>query len=313
VVADADDLLTIAAAGAIVWRGDPAAPDVALVHRPAYDDWSFPKGKVDPGEHVVAAAVREIGEEIGARVRLGVPLPTAAYTVRGVPKTVDYWVAEYVDGDFVPDEEVDAIAWLPLKKARQRLSHNADQGLLDVFATAPRATTASIAVRHAKAVSRAAWTDPDEGRPLTQRGERQSQVLAQILATAYEPARILTSPWLRCVQTVEPYAARISATVELVDLLGEDEFEDAPDEAVTHLASVVAHDPAVVVCSHGNVMPSVLAVLAAGEDRALQALAAAADRADKDPMTMAKGEFAVLHRERSGRVAGAERHRIRIA
>ena len=72
----------VVAAGGVVWRGDPSLPEIALVHRPAYDDWSFPKGKVDAGEHLLAAAVREIAEELGSRVELGVPLPTARYTVR---------------------------------------------------------------------------------------------------------------------------------------------------------------------------------------------------------------------------------------
>lgn len=288
----------IAAAGAIVWRGSPKAPEIALVHRPAYDDWSFPKGKLDDGEHVIAAAVREVNEELGSHVRLGVRLPTAHYSVRGDSKRVDYWTAEHLSGSFDADDEIDQIKWTNLAKARSRLSYAADRRLLDTFTTVPLATTASIAVRHAKARSRSSWTAPDPGRPLTPRGQRQAHALATTLAAAYGGLRVVTSPWLRCVQTVEPYAERVSATVELLDVLGEDEFEDDPGFAVAEVARIVDTTPGVMLCSHGNVMADLVDVLAAGRRKVLEPLG---------PEAMAKGEVVIVHRA-DGRPVAAERH-----
>jgi 8-oxo-dGTP diphosphatase len=269
-----------------------------VVHRPAYDDWSFPKGKLDDGEHVIAAAVREVYEEIGSHVRLGVRLPTAHYTVRGDAKRVDYWVAEHLDGTFEADDEIDQMKWVSPAKARARLTYAPDRRLLDIFAATPLGTTASIAVRHAKARSRSSWTAPDPGRPLTPRGERQAQALGQTLPAAYGALRVVTSPWLRCVQTVEPYADQVSATVELLDVLGEDEFEDDPGFAVAEVARIVDATPGVMLCSHGNVMADVVDVLAGGRRKVLEPLG---------PEAMAKGEVAVVHRLGHKPVA-AERH-----
>jgi 8-oxo-dGTP diphosphatase len=288
----------IAAAGAVVWRGSPNAPEIALVHRPAYGDWSFPKGKLDDGEHVIAAAVREVREELGSVVRLGVRLPTAHYTVRGDSKRVDYWAAEHITGTFEPDDEIDQVKWVSLTKARSRLTYTADRRLLDAFTDVPLGTTASIAVRHAKARSRSSWTAPDPGRPLTARGERQAQSLATTVAAAYGGLRVITSPWLRCVQTVEPYALEVSATVELLDVLGEDEFEDDPGFAASEVARIVEATPAVMLCSHGNVMADLVDVLAGGRRRVMEPLGS-------EPM--AKGEVVIVHRA-SGRPVTAERH-----
>src|SRR5690242_5455623 len=124
----------IVAAGAVVVR---KGPEVLLVHRPKYDDWSFPKGKLDPGEHETTAAVREVAEETGLDVRLGVPLTTQSYDVRNGtvrPKVVHYWAARVVGGDDVstyrPNAEIDAVAWVPLDQAAKKLSYKRDRETL---------------------------------------------------------------------------------------------------------------------------------------------------------------------------------------
>src|SRR3954467_13891342 len=105
---------TVLAAGAVLWRAsdDGAEPEVAVVHRPRYDDWSLPKGKVDAGEHVLTAAVREIREEPGFEVVVGPRGPPTHYPVREGTKRVDYWMVRAVGGSFTPNDEVDELRWL---------------------------------------------------------------------------------------------------------------------------------------------------------------------------------------------------------
>jgi 8-oxo-dGTP pyrophosphatase MutT (NUDIX family) len=130
----------IEAAGGVVWRGDRDAPEVLLVHRPRYDDWSFPKGKLDPGEDHATAARREVQEETGLRCDLGPELPSVRYRDHhGREKRVRYWVMVVVDGTFTPNDEVDELEWLPVDAARLRLTHAHDADVLDAFRPAAAA------------------------------------------------------------------------------------------------------------------------------------------------------------------------------
>jgi 8-oxo-dGTP diphosphatase len=126
---------TVLAAGTVLWRRSPhdGGLEVALVHRPRYDDWSLPKGKLKRGEEFDAAARRETLEETGARCELGVSLPTSRYLVEGRPKEVRYWAAEAVGGAFEPSDEVDRMTWLPPTAARHRLTHDRDRPLIDAL------------------------------------------------------------------------------------------------------------------------------------------------------------------------------------
>ncbi|MET8574507.1 NUDIX hydrolase [Streptomyces sp. NPDC005012] len=128
----------VRAAGCVLYRRTPGGLEVCLVHRPKYDDWSFPKGKLDPGESAEEAAVREVAEETGHRVRLGPRLPTVHYTVGGRPKRVDYWAAEATSPDaFTPTHEIDALAWHPARAAHPHLTHPHDRPLLTAFLALP--------------------------------------------------------------------------------------------------------------------------------------------------------------------------------
>ena len=123
--------VVILAAGCVLWRGTAGGGvEVALVHRPRYDDWSHPKGKLDPGETASAAARREVLEETGMRCELGQPLTTQRYPAPGGLKRVDYWLARATGGTFVPNSEVDALRWLPTGEAAERLTHPQDRLLL---------------------------------------------------------------------------------------------------------------------------------------------------------------------------------------
>ncbi|RKN41786.1 NUDIX hydrolase [Streptomyces hoynatensis] len=122
----------VLAAGCVLWRGTAAGGvEVALVHRPRYDDWSHPKGKLHPGEPPQSAAVREVREETGMVCVLGQPLRTVRYLAMGRPKEVRYWAAEAVGGGFVPNEEVDRVVWLAPAEARVQLTSPQDREVLD--------------------------------------------------------------------------------------------------------------------------------------------------------------------------------------
>jgi 8-oxo-dGTP diphosphatase len=121
----------VKASGGVVWRRGERGIEVALVHRPRYDDWSFPKGKLAPGEGWEQAALREVEEELGLRCRLGHELPPTAYRDnKGREKVVRYWMMEPLDGEFAPSHEVDEVRWLPAADARALLSYDHDRDLL---------------------------------------------------------------------------------------------------------------------------------------------------------------------------------------
>ncbi|GGO67361.1 NUDIX hydrolase [Nonomuraea cavernae] len=268
------------AAGAVVWRGDESRPEVAVIHRPRYDDWTFPKGKLLPGEHVIAAALREVREETGLSVSLGRPLPPAHYLRQGRTKRVDYWVGRVLArDDFVPGDEVDELRWLPADEAAALLSYEWDAGLLRAVSAAPLDTVPLVLVRHASAGARQEWGGDDALRPLDPDGRAQAATLANVLP-AYRPETLLSSPSLRCVQTLEPYGMEIG----LEPLLG----EESQDPGKTPALVRSLRRPA-AVCSHRKVLPGLIRALTGEETR------------------LRKGAFAVVHRI-GERVISVERH-----
>ena len=188
----------IVAAGAVVTRRGPEGREVLLVHRPKYDDWSFPKGKQDPGEHVAATAVREVLEETGVEIRLGCPLRPQRYTVSGGrAKTVSYWIGHLVGDDdvstYVTNDEVDALGWFSAGTAAERLTYLDDIDLLEQYRQRRKTTSTLVVVRHAKAIKRGTWDGRDCERPLSEAGTVQARDLVPLLH-AYGIARVLTSP-----------------------------------------------------------------------------------------------------------------------
>ena len=125
----------VRAAGGLVVRDGDDGTEVLLVHRPRYDDWTFPKGKVDPGESDEDAAVREVEEETGYRCSLELELPSTRYIDgRGRPKLVRYWLMRVVDGEFEVNNEVDQLEWLTPAAASSRLTYDRDRELAEYFA-----------------------------------------------------------------------------------------------------------------------------------------------------------------------------------
>jgi 8-oxo-dGTP diphosphatase len=255
----------VAAAGGAVWRAtDDGGLEVVLVHRPRYDDWSLPKGKLDAGEHALPAAVREIGEETGLRVVVGRRSVRTSYPVAEGVKRVDYWVMHAVGGDFQPNHEVDELRWLPLDAAAALCSHEPDRAVLtDLERTDVPLMPTLILVRHGRAGDRAAWDGPDELRPLDERGRRQAQRLARVLP-AFRPTALFSAPRTRCEETLAPLAEDLGLPVELLPEVGEEEFEADPEAgtaAVERLLVSPGPPGVTVVCSQGGAIPAVLEIL----------------------------------------------------
>ncbi len=267
---------TVLAAGALVWRVRAGTLQVVLVHRPRYKDWSWPKGKREPGETLVGTAVREVSEETGLEVVLGRPLPSQRYTVGGNPKQVHYWAAQ-VGGRTdvaltaraaVPrarDTEIDDVRWFDADVATRRLTRAADRRLLVDLVGAYRDrlldTRAVAVVRHARARKRGAWSGTEPDRPLTRTGLTQASGLVDLLS-AFGISRLVTSPWARCVQTVEPYAQATGLGLDLVETLAEDAHATSPARTAAAVEQVLTAATDTALCTHRPVLPTVLDVLA---------------------------------------------------
>ncbi|MFF0306834.1 NUDIX domain-containing protein [Streptosporangium sp. NPDC004379] len=284
----------IRAAGAVVWRGRESAPEVALVHRPKYGDWTFPKGKLHPGEHVVAGALREVAEETGLALLLGRPLPPVHYLIGGRSKRVDYWTARVAPGVRPvaerEDDEVDEVAWVPAAEAARLLTYEWDTALLDALAAAPLATTPLVLVRHALAGSREKWEGDDDERPIDRDGAAQAAALAGVLP-GYLPAELVSSPSRRCVQTLEPYAGRAGLAIRPEPALSESRHD--PDTALRLVTGLLSASRPAALCSHGKVLPGLMTGVGVGREEA----------------RLPKGGFMVLHHA-AGRLVATESHPV---
>ncbi|NLT29960.1 MAG: NUDIX hydrolase [Propionibacterium sp.] len=256
----------IRAAGAVVLRPSPDGPEVLVVHRPRYDDWTLPKGKLDGAETPPAAAVREVAEETGIRIRLAAPLDRTRYRVKGTPKEVDWWLGVIADETATPGEidadEVDEVAWWPVQRARTELSQPAERDLIDQAVDTP-ATTVLLVVRHGKAIDRKGWGSDENTRPLAPRGEEQSLELIEFF-DAYGIERVVSSPWARCMQTVTPYAAHTQRLVEPVGEITEAAFNNQPlrvADVTRLLAERAAGGLATLICGHRPVLPCIFEAL----------------------------------------------------
>ena len=248
----------VRAAGGIVLRGEGPDRSVALVHRPRYDDWSFPKGRLDADEDEATAALREVEEETGLRCRLGPSVGAVTYRDRrGRAKVVRYFRMDADGGGFAPNREVDELRWVPIEDAARLLSYAHDRSLLrQVLAGLP--ASALYVIRHAKAGIRAAWSGPDEERPLTRRGRKQARRLVERFQ-GLDIQRILSSPFVRCMQTVEPLAEARGLPVEVAAQVREGA---SVDELLRGLATF--GDRPTVVCGHGTEIRSMIDRLEAG-------------------------------------------------
>lgn len=278
----------VIAAGAVVRSKEGR---VLLVHRPKYDDWSFPKGKLDRGEQIPACAIREVREETGLDIRLGVPLASQRYPLNGRHKRVHYWVAQVVGDDDVshyqPNDEIDAVRWATPTEAAALLTYPHDRDTLNEGLSVRRTRTL-IVVRHGKAHQRSGWRGDDRFRPLLRAGQLQATRLVPVLA-AYDVSHLVSSHSTRCVETLLPYSGAARAEIEAMPELSE---EDATEEGVRGVINdLLQGHRRSVLCTHRPVLPHVFAALGLPDRR------------------LDTAEMVVIHL-RKGRVIATEEHRV---
>ena len=298
----------IIAAGAVVTRVGTNGTEYLLVHRGYRQDWTFPKGKVDPGEHVLTAAVREVREETGFAVELGIPLPTQTYKVEGKLKDSRYWLGDLLAGEFVANDEVDEIAWLTFDEAAKRLTYEHDLEVLTAASNAKK-TSPLVILRHTQSVKRAEWllgadglSEVDASRPLTAVGRIQAISLVGALA-AFGISEIHSSDSRRCRDTVGPYATARSLAVKLEKSVSEERHQEDPEKVRSRVSDLAQVPTALALCTHRPVMPTVMDAL--NESFVLESEIKKAF----DP-ALTPGSMVVYHRDATdlSRIVSVERH-----
>lgn len=289
----------VRAAGALIWRVQAGELQVLMIHRDRYDDWSWPKGKLDDGETLPECATREVREEVGLEVRLGIPLPAMTYAVGSGTKVVYYWAAQAPGTAPVPDgKETDAVRWATPKVARQWISNPGDLEPLEALAAAHRegrlATHPFVVVRHAKAKPRSNWTREEGKRPLAATGRRQALAVCRLL-DSWGPGKVASSPWTRCVQTVSPYLQQHGLTLKLLACITEHEAARRPAKARRAVAKLLDRRRAQALCTHRPVLPLVFEELRARLPGALAGFLPA-----EDPY-LRPGAVVVVHQPVSGK------------
>ncbi len=330
-MAETGEHRVIRAAGGVLWRPAAAGADIAIVHRPRYDDWSHPKGKQLPGEHLLLTAIREIREETGLGAVLGRPLTESVYEVSSGTKCVSFWAARCSEAaDFVPNDEVDQLMWLPPAAARERLSYQRDIALLDELTARPLQTVPLIVLRHAEAGRKPESGGPpaageDMARPLDGRGAADAQALAGVLAS-YGRCHVISSAAERCLATVRPYARAVGAAVRAEPALtvvpdgtvaeallaaagregavarnGPGDRPPRPpaaDHATRRAAEIAVSGEPAIICAHRENLPAII-------DAVFTSLGARPPAGEP----LGKSEFWALHTA-GARLVAAERHGV---
>lgn len=296
----------ILAAGAICWRRVDDHIMLLLIHRTKQKDVSFPKGKLDPGETMPQAAVREVEEETGLSVTLGANLGRIHYVPeKGAEKTVQYWAAEVTEdavrnSTFRPNGEVEALEWVPLERAHKHLTYAQDVDVLEVFKRLIEhnalETFSVILLRHAKAESRSAEFPEDYRRPLSEFGNAQASMLVPTI-TAFGPKRIVSSTADRCMRTVAPTAKALDKSVRAKANLSQDAWDVGEADIRSVVGKIIRKGRSTVICSHRPVLPDI------ARELALATGSLPGDYLD-DASALPPGGFSVFHFSKTNPSAG---------
>ncbi|MFC0314161.1 NUDIX domain-containing protein [Gordonia phosphorivorans] len=248
------------AAGGVLWRTSSRdGVEVAVVHRPRYDDWSLPKGKTHNGELLIATAARETVEETGYDGRVGRHLGTVEYTLKpGVEKKVAYWSIAAGGGRFVANHETDDVQWLPVDGAARTVSYDADRAILAAFSAYPADELHQlVVVRHATA-GRRSRSSKDHARALDDNGAEQARALVGLLGL-FGPAHLHAADRRRCVQTLEPLSRELRSDIVIEPTLTEEACAADPDASYARLRELAAPTAGVrVLCSQGKAIGPLL-------------------------------------------------------
>jgi 8-oxo-(d)GTP phosphatase len=248
------------AAGGVLWRPGHRefAAEVAVIHRPRYDDWSLPKGKVDPGETEPVTAVREVLEETGHHVQLGRRIATVNYPIEQRTKKVQYWSARSLGGSFAPNNEVDDLVWLPAPAALKKVSYAYDRKVLQRWAKQRPDTQSVLIVRHGTAGSKSRFSGDDKIRPLDKKGRAQAEALVAQLST-FGPTDVYAADRVRCHQTVEPFAEELGVIISNEPTLTEEAYSDNPKRGRRRALQIAESHRTPVICTQGKVIPDLIA------------------------------------------------------
>ena len=253
------DALLIQAAGAVLWRkSDVSQLEIAVIHRPRYDDWSLPKGKVESGESHISAGYREIQEETGYESTFGPEIGTVVYKLEGAPKEVRYWAAAATIKTGTPNpKEVDEVLWLTPDKAKEKLSNKDDRAIVDFFLEFGVDTFPIILLRHAKALKHTEWDGDDGDRPLEHRGQLQAKRLLPIYLP-YGISEVHTSDALRCIETIDLMARLIEKTAIFSADLSEYGYAKDKEAPLDYVQDLMDRGVSAIVCSHNPIIPKVV-------------------------------------------------------
>lgn len=251
----------IIAAGAVVWRkNSKGVTEIAIVHRPKYDDYSLPKGKAEPGESLISTAYREVFEETNLTTQFGPFLGSVEYFSPLGLKRVSYWAAKSIGEEnlFVPNDEVDRLNWIVISKAVDKLTSETDKEILGRFVNTFYDTQPLILLRHAKALARSEWPGDDDDRPLDALGQIQASKLASIYQI-FNLRQIHTSDAIRCYDTVIPLSKSLGLKLEVTGKLSESSFKKDKERAFDYLKEVIKSNKSALLCSHNPILPKLLA------------------------------------------------------
>lgn len=288
----------VVAAGAVPWRIAGGKLQVLVVYRKQHRDVSIPKGKVDPGETLPQTAVREIFEETGLRVHLGPSLGSVHYVqpTNGKPKVVHYWAAEVdpvaeAKSKFVSNDEIFALEWLSVKKATAQLTYEHDRELVhhvkELWKSGAMSTFPIVVARHGKATAHEDWDGIDSLRPLVARGMEQARDIAGGLA-AFGPLSIISSPAVRCMQTIAPLSYKLGMEIKESAKISQDKWTSEGDRVADFVSTRLRKAEPVVLCSHGPVIPQIVSEII------VQTNGSISDDARR-AASLGTGDFAVFH------------------